>query len=137
MATIEYILVGAAIFTSAFTFVLRIAFSVSVILEKWELVMLWDLKTFIPLTYSKTIEIIFAVRFLFCVPYFSTRRLPQERTGMAIRSTTHSAIASFQLIKNVPISTRAAITTVFTIDGSVCVITSSKLVKSFVSVPRR
>ena len=70
MATIEYILVGAAIFTSAFTFVLRIAFSVSVILEKWELVMLWDLKTFIPLTYSKTIEIIFAVRFLFCVPVF-------------------------------------------------------------------
>ena len=134
---IEYILVGAAVFTSACTLVFRMSSNVSDILVKCVLVIFADLNTFMPLMYSRTIEIILEVRSRLIVPYFSTSRLPQFKTGSAIRITTHSANASFQLIKKVPTKIRQPMTNVLTIEGSVWVNTSSKLLKSFVSVLSR
>ena len=130
----EYILVGTAVFTSACTFVFLISSNVSDILAKCVLVILADLNTFMPLIYSSTIDTILEVRSRFIFPYFSTRTLPWCNIGNAIRITTHSASASSQLIKNVPVKIKTPITRVLIIDGKVCVSTSSKLLKSFVSV---
>ena len=87
--------------------------------------------------YSKIIEIILEFSFLFLAPYFSINLLPHTNIGYAISNTKHSNNASFQSIKNVPNKINTAVTAVLITDGKVCVMISSKPLKSFVRVDNR
>ena len=81
---IEYILVGAAVFTSACTLVFRMSSNVSDILVKCVLVIFADLNTFMPLMYSRTIEIILEVRSRLIVQNYHAlgqRQFPVDKKG--------------------------------------------------------